>query len=206
MSAQRELQYSQNFIRRSRLVKELLELTEIGPDDLVVEIGPGKGMITRELLKRAGRVVAVERDPEFSEELSSLEEQRHFQLVIGDFLDWQLPREKYKVFSNIPFNYTADIVKKLTTADNLPTDIYLIMQKAAAYKFAGMPYHKNSLASILISIDFSVQMLREIDRESFKPKPSVDVVFVHFDRYARSQTPRSLIPEDERELFRDFVV
>ena len=206
MSSQRELEHSQNFIRRPELVRELLGLTKIGPNDLVVEIGPGKGVITRELLKRAGRVIAVERDPRFAEELSLLNSQGNFQLVIGDFLEWQLPQDKYKVFSNIPFNYTADIVNKLTSSDDLPTDIYLIMQEAAAHRFAGVPYHENPLISILIGFDFSVQILREIDRESFEPKPNVNVVFVHFDRYARSQMPRSLIPEDERQLFRDFVV
>jgi 23S rRNA (adenine-N6)-dimethyltransferase len=206
MSFQRDLRHSQNFIRRPELVKELLKLTEISPNDLVVEIGPGKGVITRELLKRVGRIIAIERDSKFSEELSLLNNLGNLQLVIDDFLEWQLPQNKYKVFSNIPFNYTADIVNKLTSSDNLPTDIYLIMQEAAAHRFAGVPYNENSLISILIGVNFSVQILREIDRESFEPKPNVNVVFVHFDRYARSQIPRSLIPDDEQQLFRDFVV
>lgn len=201
MSSLRKLEHSQNFICRPELVRELLELTQISASDLVVEIGPGKGMITRELLKRAGHVIAVERDSRFEEELSLLNTLGNFQLVIGDFLEWQLPQDEYKVFSNIPFNYTADIVNKLTSSDNLPTDIYLIMQEAAALRFAGVPYHTNSLISILIAIDFSVRILRKIDRSSFEPKPNVNVVFVHFDRCARLQ-----IPENERQFFRDFVV
>lgn len=206
MSSQRELSHSQNFIRQPELVRDLLELTSIGENDLVVEIGPGKGIISRELIKRAGRVKAIERDPQFAEELSLLKTQGDFQLVIDDFLEWQLPGEGYKVFSNIPFNYTADIVNKLTSSGNLPTDIYLIMQKGAAYRFAGAPYHNNSLTSILLGLDFSVRILREINRQQFEPVPSVDVVFVHFDRHDESQPPRSLIPKEERQIFRDFVV
>ena len=206
MSSQRELSHSQNFIRHPELVGDLLELTSIGETDLVVEVGPGKGMITRELIKRAGRVKAVERDPQFAEELSLLRQQGDFQLVIDDFLEWQLPDEEYKVFSNIPFNYTADIVSKLTSSENLPTDIYLIMQKEAANRFAGAHTHNNSLTSILLGLDFSVRILREIDRQQFEPVPGVDVVFVHFGRYDDSQLPRSLIPKEERQLFRDFVV
>lgn len=201
MFSKRILEHSQNFIRQPKIVRDLLGLSNISPDDLVVEIGPGKGMITRELLKRAGRVIAIERDPKFSKELNSLYTQGDFQLVIGDFLEWQLPQDKYKVFSNIPFNYTADIVNKLTSSYNLPTDIFLIIQEAAAHRFAGVPYYDNSLISILIAIDFSVQVLRKIDRESFEPKPNVNVVFVHFARHTRSK-----ISEDERQLFRDFVV
>lgn len=201
MSSQRELGHSQSFIRRPELVEELLDLTGIGPNDLVVEIGPGKGVITRELVKRAGRVIAVEKDPRFAEGLSLLSTQGDFQLVIGDFLEWQLPQDKYKVFSNIPFNYTADIVDKLTSSDNLPVDMYLIVQEAAAHRYAGMPYHKNSLISILVAIDFSVRILRGIDRNCFEPKPGVSVVLAHFGR--RSQP---LISERDRQLFRDFVV
>lgn len=206
MSSQRELWHSQNFIRRAELVEELLALTDIGSHDLVVEIGPGRGVITRELVKRAGRVIAVEQDSGFAEELSRLDAQASFELAICDFMEWQLPQEKYKVFSNIPFNYTADIVNKLTSAENLPTDMYLVMQEDAALRFAGMPYQKNSLISTLIKLDFSVKILRKLDQENFEPRPNVNVVFVHFDRHATSQMPMALIPEDERQIFRDFVV
>jgi 23S rRNA (adenine-N6)-dimethyltransferase len=201
MSVKRKLRHSQNFIRQPELVRELLELSEIGPSDLVVEIGAGKGMMTREILKQAGRVIAVERDARLAQGLSSLCDQGNLQLVICDFRKWQLPREEYKVFSNIPFNFTADIVAKLTSSHSLPTDIYLIMQEAAAHRFAGIPYHRNSQVSILLAVDFAVRIMREISRDCFEPKPNVDVVFVHFDRH-----PVPLVSERERQDFRDFVV
>mgnify|MGYP002864367943 CR=1 FL=1 len=181
---------------------ELLELTRIGPNDLVIEIGPGRGIITRELLKRAGRVIAVERDLQFHNDLSILgAENCKLQLVAADFLEWQLPNEEYKVFSNIPFNLTADIVFKLTFADRAPSDMYLIMQEAAALRFAGMPYGRNSQVSVLMSIDFEVKVLRAISNDAFEPKPSVSVVFSHFDK--RSEP---LILTEQRQDFRDFVV
>lgn len=150
MLNQRRIEHSQNFIRHPKLVRELLELSNISTNDLVIEIGSGKGMITRELVKSAGRVIAIERDRTFSEELSEINESSNFQLVIEDFMKWQLPRENYKVFSNIPFNYTADIVSKLTTSDRKPTDIYLIMQETAAHRFIGMP-HKKKFANFYIA-------------------------------------------------------
>lgn len=102
MSTERKIEHSQNFIRHPKLVSQLLELTNISTTDLVIEIGPGKGMITQELAKTAGRVIAIERDRRFSEGLSEINGLSNFQLVIGDFMQWQLPREDYKVFSNIP--------------------------------------------------------------------------------------------------------
>lgn len=201
MSTERNIEHSQNFIRHPKLVSQLLELTNISPADLVVEIGPGKGMITRELAKTAGRVIAIERDRRFSEGLSEINSIGNFQLVIDDFMRWQLPREDYKVFSNIPFNYTSDIVSKLTTSDRKPTDIYLIMQETASHRFIGIPYERNSQISTLLSIEFSIEILQKINRDNFEPRPNVSIVFTHF---AKRSVP--LISEINHQDFRDFVV
>lgn len=201
MFSERAIEHSQNFIRNPQLVRQLLELSNVSSADLVVEIGPGTGMITRELVKTAGRVIAIERDRRFSERLLEINGSGNFQLVIDDFMKWQLPRENYKVFSNIPFNYTADIVSKLTTSDRKPTDIYLIMQESAAHRFIGRPYEKNSQISIMLSIEFSIEIMRQIDRNFFEPRPSVNIVFAHF---TKRTTPLMSIASFQD--FRDFVV
>lgn len=201
MFSERAIEHSQNFIRHPQLVRQLLELSNVSSADLVVEIGPGTGIITRELVKTAGRVIAIERDRRFSERLTEIDGSGNFQLVIDDFMNWQLPREDYKVFSNIPFNYTSDIVSKLTTSDRKPTDTYLIMQESAAHRFMGMPYEKNSQISTILSIEFSIEIIRRIDRNSFEPRPNVNIVFVHFTRRAIP-----LISKASLQDFRDFVV
>ncbi len=200
MLTDRKIEHSQNFIRHPKLVRQLLELSNINSDDLVIEIGPGKGIITRELVQIARRVIAIERDRKFSEELSEFNSD-NFQLVIEDFVKWQLPHEDYKVFSNIPFNYTSDIVTKLTTSNRKPTDIYLIMQEAAAHRFIGMPHEKNSQISILLSVEFSIEILQKINRDYFEPRPNVNIVFTHF---AKRATP--LVSNANLQDFRDFVV
>ena len=201
MLNQRKIEHSQNFIRHPKLVRELLELTNISSADLVIEIGSGTGMITRELVKTAGRVIAIERDRSFSEGLSEINGAGNFQLVIDDFMQWQLPREDYKVFSNIPFNYTSDIVSKLTISDRKPTDIYLIMQESASHRFIGMPHEKNSQISILLSVEFSIEVMRKINRDYFEPRPNVSIAFTHF---AKRSIP--LIPKANHQGFRDFVI
>jgi len=203
MTNQRKLQHSQNFIKRVELVRDLLDMTTIGPRDLVVEIGPGRGIITEELSRRAERVIAVEKDEELARSLQSspLAEKANVSIVIEDFLNWPLPRQVYKVFSNIPFNMTADIVTKLTEASNPPRDAYLIVQEAAAHRFIGLPYQKESLKSVLLKIDFEVSVLISIPSSEFKPKPKVNVVLTHF--YKRN-TP--LVTPEQYQEFRDFVV
>lgn len=201
MPSKRKLRHSQNFIYQPELVEELLEMTNIDRNDLVVEIGPGKGTITQELLKRAGRVIAIERDTMLAAELSPLKARSNLELVVGDFLKWELPNVDYKVFSNPPFNYTADIVYKLTSYDTAPTNTYLIMQQAAAYRFAGMPYERNSQISILLGVEFTIEVMRQISRDHFRPRPNVNIVFVHF-----AKRTQPLISRVDLLDFRDFVI
>lgn len=201
MHEKRELWHSQNFIRRSHLVRELLDASSINANDLVVEIGPGKGIITKELLERAGRVIAIEQDRELAEGLLPLKAQGNLEVVVGDFLTWALPQYRYKVFSNIPFNQTTDIVDKITSPPNPATDAYFIMQEEAAYRFAGQPHYRESLKSIMIGVEYEITIARKIDRFEFEPRPSVDVVFAHFHRLEHPP-----IPYDQLQEFRDFVV
>lgn len=196
----RNLQNSQNFIKRRSLVKELLEATNINTDDLVVEIGPGKGVITEELVTRARQVIAVEADGELGSRLLSFPNQGNLQVVIADFLSWQLPEERYKIFANIPFNLTTDIVNKITSPPREVDDAYLILQKAAAYMFAGQPYHKESLKSVKLGVKFDIKILRDIERTEFSPTPSVNISFIHFHK---RNSP--LVAPSSLQDFYDFV-
>ena len=206
MKDKRKISHSQNFIRNNSLVNELLSMTNISSKDLVIEIGPGNGIITTELLGHAGKVIAIERDTYLAKELIKSNKDNQLEVIQGNFLVWELPTKRYKVFSNIPFNYTADIVNKLISADVAPEDMFLIMQEAAAHRFIGLPFTRNSLTSILLSVDFSVNILRKIDQNNFAPKPNVTITFVHFHKKDKSYLEIAQIPESEEQLFRDFIV
>ncbi len=195
-----ELWQSQNFLRRPEFVGSLIERTIIKNSDLVVEIGPGKGIITHELAKRAGKVVAVEVDPRLAASLkASFQDTKNIQIIEADFLKWRLPDNLYKVFSNIPFNMTADIIRKLTEDRNPPQVAYLVMQDKAAFRFMGRP--KNSQTSILITPWFEIRIISNIDRREFIPIPNINAVLAKFEK--REQP---LVKEEYRQTFRDFVV
>ena len=97
---------SQNFLHNHKFVKFLVRQSSIGEKDLVLEIGPGRGIITNELLQIASQVIAIEKD-------TSLVFKSHprLNLIYGDFLEFTPPTHNYKVFSNIPFSITAEILK-----------------------------------------------------------------------------------------------
>ncbi|PJC28173.1 23S ribosomal RNA methyltransferase Erm [Candidatus Shapirobacteria bacterium CG_4_9_14_0_2_um_filter_39_11] len=196
----RQIWQSQNFLRRPEFVASLVERTNIARSDLVIEIGPGRGIITQQLASRAGRVMAVEIDKRLATNLrTSFQSSPNVEIVEADFLRWQLPRESYKVFSNIPFNMTADIIRKLTEDKNPPELTYLIMQDKAAFRFMGKP--KDSQTSILLKPWFDVRILANIDRREFTPVPKINAVLTEFRK--REQP---LVELQFRQWFRDFVV
>ena len=192
--------YAQNFLKDSCLVASLLARCGIGDNDVVYEIGPGKGIITGQLALCCKQVVAIEKD----RRLAALLHQQfanwpNVTIHEGDFLDYPLPRKPYKVFANIPFNITTAIVTKLTSAEHSPEDAYLVMQKEAADRFLGRPHE--SLYSVLLKPWFEVEMVHRFRRRDFAPAPRVDVVMLRL----RKRGP-PLIKRVDRQCFRDFVV
>lgn len=127
------IEHSQNYLHSKQLVATLLSKSNICNDDIVIEIGPGKGIITNELAKKSKKVIAIEFDAKLAKTLSErYKESKKVQIIEMDFLKYKISvKEPYKVCANIPFNITADIMKKVFEDDNPPEDIYFIMQYEA---------------------------------------------------------------------------
>ena len=139
----KNLGYSQNFLVNKKLVERLISKSNIDVTDYVIEIGPGKGIITDVLSQHAGEVVAVEYDQELYNNLVRYHSHDNVTYIFGDFLKYKLPlNRRYKIFSNIPFQITADIIRKLTDDVNPPSDINIIIQREAAKKNCGIPLQK----------------------------------------------------------------
>ena len=191
---------SQNFIKDPFVVKELLSASSINSNDLVVEIGPGRGIITKELIRKAKEVVAIEKDLDLYQGLiEKFKDIKNLKILNKDFLNWNLPNQSYKVFSNIPFNITAEIIDKFLKSKNKPTEIYFILQTEAAQKYQGGEIETQS--SILSKIFYDVEILGEIDRTAFTPKPQINISFIKF-----TLKNQDAIDTDIYQQFRDFVI
>ncbi len=200
LSSRQSVCYSQNFLKDPDLVASLLDRSSLEREDVVYEIGPGKGLITKQLALRYRRVVAIEKDPCLAAWL-----QRKFAgwpnvtIYQGDFLQYHLPCHPYKVFANIPFNITAAIVGKLTAAQCPPEDMYLCMQREAAEMLLGEP--RESLRTLLLKPWFEAAIVHRFERRDFMPVPRVDVVMLRL----RKRGP-PLVQHADRQFFRDFIV
>ena len=192
---------AQNFLRSPKLVHRLVGMSTIGPSDTVCEIGPGNGIITAALANVARQVIAIEKDPELvrrlREQFRSID---NVEIVEKDFLAYSLrtrPSE-YKIFANIPYNITAQIVRKILYDRSNLSEACLILQKEAAKKYSGSP--KETLFSILAKPFFEFQILYRLRPTDFWPRPNVDSVLLSIKRRACP-----LIEIQDIASYRDFV-
>jgi 23S rRNA (adenine-N6)-dimethyltransferase len=191
---------SQNFLTSTKTIQRLIKSTSINNNDYVIEIGPGKGHITNILLKQCKRMTAIEIDKKL---YTNLKEKfintENLCLKHQDFLKWNLPaHDAYKVFSNIPFSITTDILRKLTESKNPPEEAWLVTEKGAAKRFIGKPHE--TLRSLLLKPMFDVNIAYYFCREDFHPIPSVDVVLLHLKKKAQPD-----IPANQQHLYEKFI-
>lgn len=195
----KRIRLAQNFFRDRGLVASLVANSSLGKNDIVYEIGPGEGIITRELAEQVGRVVAIEKDAALAAQLrGKFRERTNVQVHEGDFLKYKIKEKSYKIFSNIPFNITAEVVKRILFGENPPSEAYLVTQKEAAGKFAGIPC--DTEVSALAKPWFTFEILREFRRTDFEPVPSVDVVFLHI-----AKRRQSLVSPENAWKYQKFV-
>lgn len=196
----KQLSHSQNFLTRRQLIRKILSLSSIGKNDTVLEIGAGKGHLTEALCAVSGLVCSVELDRRLFEHTSAkLSHLTNLKLIHGDFLEMPLPEKGgYKVFANIPYFITTQIMEKLTNASNPPSEIWLIMEKGAAKRFAGLP--RENVNSLLLKVSWEPEILYHFRREDFHPMPCVDSVLLHLKRKSVPDLPLNSLP-----AFRNFI-
>jgi 23S rRNA (adenine-N6)-dimethyltransferase len=195
--------FSQNFLTSGKTIGRLLRLTDIGPSDHVLEIGPGKGHITKALSKRADSVTAVEIDPVLCRKLcEKFSPDGNVCIVNRDFLKYKLPVGRYKVFSNIPFCRTGEIIERLTRTGNPPEETWLIMEKGAAKRFSGKPCETKS--SLMLKPFFETGIVYYFSRQDFHPAPSVDAVLLHLRKKKTHDIQACDRPVFERFIERCF--
>lgn len=195
---------AQNFLKSPKLVRRLVGMSTIGPSDTVYDIGAGQGIITAALASVARQVIAIEKDPELVRRLR--ERFRPFdnvEIVENDFLAYsfrtrQTLTREYKIFANIPYNITAQVLRKILDERSKLSEGYLILQKEAAKKFSGSP--RETLFSLLAKPFFEFQILAQLRRTDFWPMPNVDSVLLSIKRRTRP-----LIEKQDIAPYRDFV-
>jgi 16S rRNA (adenine1518-N6/adenine1519-N6)-dimethyltransferase len=151
------------------------DTAHIGPQDTVLEIGPGLGTLTAELAERAKQVVSVEFDPELAAGLAARVPAANMRVVHQDILKFDLsslPRD-YKVAANLPYYITSKIVRMLLESPNPPLESALLVQREVAQRMAARPGDMSILA-VAVQYYAEPTLGPEVPAELFTPPPKVD--------------------------------
>ncbi|HEX3237890.1 MAG TPA: 16S rRNA (adenine(1518)-N(6)/adenine(1519)-N(6))-dimethyltransferase RsmA [Gaiellaceae bacterium] len=181
MSARPKKEYGQHFLRDPNILEVIGRLAELGPEDVVLEIGPGQGVLTRYLAARVHRVYAVEIDRALEPALSDLGE--NVEVVFGDALRLELPQDATKLVANLPYNVATPLV--VESLDGLPAvGLWCVMvQREVADRFFAQPGTKEyGAVSVLVQLAAERTGFHAVSRTVFRPPPNVDSALVAFRR------------------------
>ena len=177
----------QNFLINSDVISDIIEFADINPDDTILEIGPGVGFVTEQLVKHAKRVIAIELDEEAIKELEKLNCD-NLKIIHADILNTDLSKlcdGKLKIVANIPYYITSPIIAHLLgEIDDLENknrakieDIILMVQEEVARRIVATensPSKQYGLLTILSQFWADCSIIRLVGRKSFYPAPKVN--------------------------------
>lgn len=177
---QKKKSLGQNFLRSAHYLARIADAADIQKGERVLEVGPGEGALTRELLARGAKVTAVEKDsrliPILKETFAKEIKAKTFTLIEGDALEVSLSdlkiSGKYKVVANIPYYITGALIKKFLSEKKCATRLVLLVQKEVAEHIAREK--KESILSLSVKVYGSPAYVATVPRGAFAPAPNVD--------------------------------
>ncbi len=171
----------QNFLKCRWVIDTLINTANLNMSDTVLEIGPGTGVLTQELLKKVKKVIAVEKDKSLIENLQKLAAKNpNLEIIEGDiltrlnFLKKNLGGQdtSYKVVANIPYYLTSRLLRQLLEEGPRPESIVITIQKEVGMRICAHP-PKMSLLSLSVQVFGRPEIIKEVPPECFWPKPKV---------------------------------
>ncbi|ASJ00780.1 16S rRNA (adenine(1518)-N(6)/adenine(1519)-N(6))-dimethyltransferase RsmA [Thermococcus gorgonarius] len=175
----------QNFLIVPDIIERNVDRAELSESDTVLEIGPGLGILTDELSKRAGKVFAIEKDPRIVEILKREYSWSNVEIIEGDAMKVEWP-EFNKVVSNLPYQISSPVTFKLLNYEF--EKAVLIYQLEFAERMVAKPGTRNySRLSLMVRAKARAELVERIGRGAFWPKPKVDSAVVVLEPKPRSE-------------------
>jgi 16S rRNA (adenine1518-N6/adenine1519-N6)-dimethyltransferase len=173
MQAKKSL--GQHWLKDTATLEAICDAADLQKSDTVLEIGPGLGDLTRQLVKRAGRVIAVEFDDILALSLPTNVKAANLNVVHQDILKFDLTTLPaiYKVVANIPYYLTSNLLRVFSESSNPPSDIVLLVQKEVAERVVAGP-GQMSLLSVSVQLYYEPKLGPIVAAELFQPPPKVD--------------------------------
>ncbi|MGH2457974.1 MAG: 16S rRNA (adenine(1518)-N(6)/adenine(1519)-N(6))-dimethyltransferase RsmA [Chloroflexota bacterium] len=177
--------FGQNFLLNEHALAKVVEAGDVGPDDVVLEIGPGLGHLTRHLAAKAARVVAIEIDRGLAKVLrQTFQLTPNVEIVEGDALKVEpvglVGDHPYKVIANLPYYITSPALRHFLEAGRRPVLMVVMVQREVAYRILAPPGDLNLLA-ISVKVYGKPRLVTRVPSSAFYPRPRVDSIVLRID-------------------------
>lgn len=197
MSFNHKKKYGQNFLtNQNQTLNEIMNVSNVNENDVVVEIGPGEGALTELLLSKASKVYCFEIDEDLeSILLNKYGKNPKFNLIMGDILQADLKTiladdKNVKVVANIPYYITSPIINKLLEYRDKVDEIYIMVQKEVGERITSKAGKERSVLTLAVEYFGVAEYLFTIPKEFFTPIPKVDSGFISIKPYKGSYTDK----------------
>jgi 16S rRNA (adenine1518-N6/adenine1519-N6)-dimethyltransferase len=196
----------QNFLRSKEALDAIIDAADPRVDEIVLEIGPGEGVLTERLLKLAGKVVAVEKDhrliPLLKEKFQNEIKNGHLDIIEKDVLDFDenllnFYKEPYSIVANIPYYITGQLLRKFLEAKNQPESMILLLQKEVAERIVAKD-GKESLLSISVKAFSIPEYIKTVGKGSFSPQPKVDSAIISIQDINRKRFTEAALSDSKK--------
>ena len=191
----------QNFLTDRNITRKILSLSGVTPGDNILEIGPGFGSLTRDIITVCPRFTVVEKDCRLAEFIET--EYPALRVINGDFLETDLSQlateQPLRILGNIPYSITTPILFRLLDYRRSVSSATLMMQHEVALRITASPSTREyGILAVQMQAFFSVTYLFKVGRKVFKPQPGVDSAVIQL-------IPKEQDPTEEPEAFRHFI-
>lgn len=183
----------QNFLTSESALQKIVDSADIKRNELVLEVGPGKGALTQKILEKGGKIVAIEKDdrliPFLNERFKKDIENGNLIIKNEDILDFPTQKscfdeEKYKIVANIPYYITGHFIKKFLTIGNKPEKMIILIQKEVAERIVAKD-GKESILSMSVKAYGLPKFIDTVKKGSFFPSPKVDSAILSIDLFGQ---------------------
>lgn len=199
----------QNFLKSQLALNKMCEAGEVNNEDIILEIGPGKGALTDKLVKKAGRVIAVEKDDalsqflmeKFKEEIKN----EKLEIINDDILKIDVEKiipagKNYKLIANIPYNITGAILKKFLESEKSPKKMVLLVQKEVAERIVAREGGE-SILSLSVKVYGEPKYIMKVSKKFFSPSPKVDSAIILIDNISNKKFRN----KNDEKIFFDLI-
>lgn len=183
----------QNFLIDKNVLDKIVKAADLKSSDIILEVGPGIGVLTQELAKKAKQVIAIEKDKLMIEVLKeTLKDFKNTKVIYGDILKYEnTSLKKYKVVANIPYYLTSPLIRKFLEEGTQPQEIILMVQKEVAQRICAKTPDMSLLA---VSVQFyaKAEIISYVSKNCFLPTPKVDSAIIKITPQKKFDVPTDL--------------